>query len=131
MQSIPPGENVVRIILPDHRTSTDKWKYVYFTRENTDRINDFLLASFNIFFQSYMLAGDQMNIDQKDLLEAFLSGTGIRDVGKKYETFKKKDYRHRKKVHDFLVNALQVIGIHSNKKNISELSPSRGQFVQN
>jgi len=118
---------VVRIILPETRTGTENWKYVHFTREDMDRINDYLQATFNIFFQSYMMAGDQMKIDQKDLLEAFLTGTGISDVGKKFETFKKKDYRHRKRVHEFMVVALQRIGIQPAKIYINENSHHAGQ----
>lgn len=113
--TIYPGETIVRLILPENRTSTDEWKYIHFTREDMDRINDFLLASFNIFFQSYMLLGDGYNIDHKHLLEAFLVGANIRDVGKKFETLKKKDYRKRKRMHDFLLNTLQSIGVQTLK----------------
>lgn len=111
-----PDEHTVDLVIPDHPNFTHEYKYIYFTREDMVNINDYLQASFNLFFRSYMMAGEEMGFEQKQLLEAFMSATGVREVGKKFETFKKKDYRHRKKVDKIVVKSLHSIGFHSIKK---------------
>lgn len=118
-----PDECTVQIVLPLHRNSIHKNRFAYFTREDMDRINDYLLADFNLTFRAYMLVGEEWGIEKKDLLEGFMAGTGMRHVGVKYDTLKKKDYRHRKKIFNILVSSLQGLGIELNKKSISDLSP--------
>ena len=116
---IKQEDSVIEIILPEYRMSTADIKYCYWTREDMDRINEFILVDFNIFFRGYMLAGEELGIQQKDLIEAFMAYTGITDVGKKFDTLKKKDYRHRLKVAEILNNSLEKIGFQNHTKIIS------------
>lgn len=116
--------SVVDLIIPSQeRAKTSDFSFLYFRPEDIDRINDYLLADFNIFFRGFMLAGEEMHIDKKDLIESFMAGTGIKEVGKKYDTLKKKDYRHRKNIFQIMVDSLYSIGVQCDKKNNQPLSP--------
>ncbi|MFH0762257.1 MAG: hypothetical protein V2A67_12210, partial [Bacteroidota bacterium] len=74
----PEGYYSVELILPDSTFSTAKNHFLYFTREDIEMINDHLLADFSIFFRRFMLIGDDIGIQQKDLLEAIIAGCRIR-----------------------------------------------------
>ena len=119
---ISEGDITIDIILPDYRLSSAERKHCYWNCEDMDRINDFVMVDFNIFFRGYMLAGKEMGVQQKDLIEAFMAYTGIKEVGKKFDTLKKKDYRHRQKIAEILNNSLEKIGFQTHTKKISDLS---------
>jgi len=104
------GEFLVDLILPERGLRTAASHFVHFSLEDIDKINDYLTAEFNQFFRGYMLAGEEMNIEYKDLIESFMMGIGIRNPGTKFDTLKKKDYRHRDKIHKIVVESLQRIG---------------------
>lgn len=108
--AVAKGEFPVELILPERGLRTATSHYLYFTQEDIDKINDFLTAEFNQFFRGYMLAGEDMNMDYQDLIEAFMAGIGIRNPGTKFDTLKKKDYRHREKIHKILSENLQRVG---------------------
>lgn len=105
----PKGEFPVDLILPERGLRTASYHYVHFPAEDQDKINDFITSEFNQFFRGYMLAGEEMHIEYKDLIEAFMLGIGIRNPGTKFDTLKKKDYRHRDKIHKIMVETLQRI----------------------
>ena len=111
-QSLKGGkeEFILELILPERGLRTAASHYVHFTQEDVDKINDYLTAEFNQFFRAYMLAGEEINIEYKDLIEAFMLGIGIRNPGTKFDTLKKKDYRHRDKIHKIVLESLQRIG---------------------
>ena len=119
---INPDEDIVEIVLPNHRLATAELNYCSWSRERMDRINEFILVDFNITFRGYMLAGREMGVQQKDLIEQFMAYTGMSDVGKKFDALKKKDYRHRLKIADLLMNSLEKIGYETGIKKFSELS---------
>lgn len=111
---LPPkllkGDILVDLILPERGLRTATTHYLHFTQEDVDKINDFITAEFNQFFRAYMLAGMEIKLEYKDLIDAFMTGIGIRNPGTKFDTLKKKDYRHRDKIHKMMVQNLHNLG---------------------
>lgn len=107
---IPSGHEPVDLLLPKSTLSTAANRFVFFTAEDVQMINDYISADFSIFFRQFMSSGQHMGIEQKDLIEAFLVGCRIRLDGRKFEMLKKKDYRFRMKIHDFVAESMKAIG---------------------
>ncbi len=110
-QICPEDYQTVELIVPDSTFSTAKNHFLYFRREDIEMINDHLMADFSIFFRRFMLIGDDIGIQQKDLLEAIIAGCKIRINEQKFEMLKKKDYRYRTKIYNYVVNSVKAINI--------------------
>jgi len=110
-QIIPEEYHQVELILPDGPYSTTKNHFLFFTREDIEMINDHLMADFSIFFRRFMLIGDDIGIQQKDLLEAIIAGCRIRINEQKFEMLKKKDYRYRTKIYNYVVQSIKLVNI--------------------
>ncbi|MFD2962787.1 MULTISPECIES: hypothetical protein [Olivibacter] len=87
-------EQTVRIILPKTRaTRTAEKHYLYYTREDQAKLNDFLEAIFNIDFDQFFLAGVKLGVEQKEIVNDFIVNRRLTSMIGNIETIKKRSYR--------------------------------------
>ena len=93
---------VVDISLPLCTLSTAQSYYLYLTKEDQLRINDYVTAFFNQEIRAFLIMGQEMNIQQKDIIEMFMAQYKLDQD--KHAGLVKKDYRWRmnvkKKIHE-------------------------------
>lgn len=99
------------IHLPKTTLESGNSYYLYFTVEDQKKINDFIASSFSIYFRSYMLIGDEYNIQKKILIEALIDELNLHNNETIYENLKKSDYRNRKKIKKFVLKTVELTGI--------------------
>jgi len=102
--SKPIGE-IATIVLPNHELDRCDYRFVYFSTEDVERINDFIEAQSYLDFRSFMQVGtNDLKIDRKTVINLFTERVLGED---KFEMLKKDDYRRRKKMGDFLLKSIQ------------------------
>ncbi len=103
-QQVPEGWIPVLIELPNPANSTADRHFNYFTLECAEQVNDFLQASFDLFFHVYFfdLTGlrniedeitEETELTKMHLVDSFVSGLNLIDLGSSNEMIKKREYR--------------------------------------
>lgn len=100
---VPDGWIPVIVEFPKSKLSTSERHFNYFTQEITEQINDFVQAAFDLFFHVYFFdLGSLRKIDCTDddetvtklhLVNSFIAGLRLVDVGSAADTIKKREYR--------------------------------------
>lgn len=99
--------NTVKFMLPASRPLENASKsYVYITKEDQAKLNDFLDALFNIDFDRYYLDGMQLKFQQKDIIQAFIVSRKLVYLIGDNETLKKRAYRDELKKLEKYSNSL-------------------------
>jgi hypothetical protein len=101
---VPDGWIPIVVEFPKTDHSTAERHFNYFTLECTEQINDFIQASFDLFFHVYFFdltglhkiedenSGD-MELTKLNLVDSFVCGLNLIDIGSANETIKKREYR--------------------------------------
>jgi hypothetical protein len=103
-QPVPEGWTPVVVEFPETPNSTTERHFTYFTLECAEQINDFLQASFDLFFHVYFfdLSGlrnlddettEETELTKMHLVDSFVSGLNLVDLGSSNEMIKKREYR--------------------------------------
>ena len=101
---VPNGWIPVIVEFPQTVNSMAERHFNYFTLEYIEQINDHIQAAFDLFFHVYFfdLTGlrnihDENNIDNEltklHLVDSFVAGLKLVDIGSANETIKKREYR--------------------------------------
>ncbi|MEO9474153.1 MAG: hypothetical protein ABJG41_01420 [Cyclobacteriaceae bacterium] len=67
--------------------------HIYFSREDTHKLNMFLEATFNIDFDRYYLDGLQMKYQKKEIISTFIITRKLTGLSDPAEAIKKRHYR--------------------------------------
>jgi hypothetical protein len=103
-QHIPQGWIPVVVEFPETPNSTTDRHFIYFNLECVEQANDFLQASFDLFFHVYFfdLTGlrniedeitEETELTKMHLVDSFVSGLNLIDLGSSNEMIKKREYR--------------------------------------
>lgn len=123
---VAPAAGASRLILPSCRSlSTARGRFVYVSKENQEKFNDYLEAIFDLDFNRFYMAGQRLGFRQKDVLYSYINSRRLESAGQDQEMLKKRGYRQS--VRDMnarckkLANRVQYINrqIASDLKNIS------------
>lgn len=107
--SVPLGMIPVQIELPDTHLAKCDRSFFYFTQEHIEQINDFISATFDLYFHIYFIdTSDLEKLDQEDefrsatitremLVDSFIFGLDMTDYARANETIKKREYRKQMK----------------------------------
>lgn len=103
-----PDDSTVVLILPKSRPlATAPGHYLYFTKEDQAKLQDALEALFNIDFDGYYLRGKKLEMQQKEIIEAFIVTRNLLCLVGNAEMLKKRQYRdgldNRKKLLEVLI----------------------------
>jgi hypothetical protein len=101
---IPEGWIPIVVEFPQTTNSTSDRHFNYFTLECIEQINDFLQASFDLFFHVYFFDLSGLHKIKEDetqageltkmhLVDSFVAGLKLVDMGSANETIKKRQYR--------------------------------------
>jgi hypothetical protein len=101
---VPEGWIPVVVEFPKSDHFTAERHFNYFTLERTKQINDFIQASFDLFFYVYFFdlssAGkikgeeyEDIEFTKLNLVDSFVCGLNLIDIGSANETIKKREYR--------------------------------------
>lgn len=101
---VPDGWIPVIVELPQTEKGTTEYHFNYYTLECAEQINDFLQASFDLFFHVYFFDlgnlrtidcddGEETAITKMHLVDSFVAGLNLLDMGSATETIKKREYR--------------------------------------
>lgn len=103
-----PEGITIDLLMPSSELDGSKSHFLYYSPEDTQRINDFLSSSSALDFSMMVHVGtNELNIDRKTVISIF---SGIMFDDDKYEMLKKKEYRKRLKTKDFLVKSIKTLG---------------------
>jgi hypothetical protein len=100
---------VIDAILPDNVFNTADSHYIYFTKEDQQRINDYVTAYFNQEIRAYLIMGQELKLLQKDIIEIFMANYHLDPV--KHSGLIKKDYRWRMKVKEKISQIAKAYGM--------------------
>jgi hypothetical protein len=101
---LPDGWMPVVVEFPKSDNINSDRHFNYFPMEHAEQINDFLQASFDLFFHVYFFDlgnlrtidcddGEETAITKMHLVDSFVSGLNLIDMGSANETIKKREYR--------------------------------------
>ena len=113
------------VILPQSDYSKKDRHFVYWTREFTEMINDTIEVLLNTYFGTYMFMSSQLGIQQKDALAGFQAGLNADDDDQLFDRYKKRHYRFRLSVHEFLDSSLRLAGVRVPKRVLKRRSKCR------
>ena len=104
----PQGYKPVNVIIPDYPNSNAVRYWLYLTKEDNQRINDFVKSIFHQEFKAFLIMGQELRILQKDSIEIFMANYRL-DM-KKHSGLVKKDYRWRMDVMEKIQELAKTLG---------------------
>lgn len=110
---LPPKQTVgILLILPDTSTSTGDHKFCTFTIEDQSKINDYISATFRIWFDRVLVEGiHKLNLDRRTITDVIISELSIEknseNEQKIFERIRKYEYRSREKALKSLIQSLE------------------------
>lgn len=89
-----PGEKTIVLLLPSSRPLANaRNHYLFYTKEDQEKIQDLLEVVFNIDFDRFYLQGCKMQMMQKDIIQSFIVTRKLVNLIGDNETLKKRQYR--------------------------------------
>ena len=83
-----------KLVIPNTRaTGTAGNHWLYFTKEDQQKLADELEAIFNIDFDRYYLQGRKLDMQQKDIIQSFIINRKLFEMTGDVEMLKKREYR--------------------------------------
>lgn len=111
------GSNHITIRIPASHLKKD-CKFLYFDEFSTQQINYAIDSQFDIDFRNFCVTGREKGVKTYMVVQAFMRMYNMRNSPDLFERLKKRDYRRRKILDDFLI------------QGIKELEPS-SQSIEN
>lgn len=90
-----PGS--IKIKLPKTTNSTAQNKYLYYTKEDLEKINFELDATFSIDFDRFYLQGLKLKMHQKEIISDYILSRNLISAQGDIEQLKKRKYREELK----------------------------------
>jgi hypothetical protein len=90
---VKQAEGSFKIKLPKTANSTAQNKYLYYTKEDVEKINFELDAAFSIDFDRFYLQGLKLNLQQKEIISDYILSRNLISAGGDIERLKKRKYR--------------------------------------
>jgi hypothetical protein len=100
------GQNFITISLPLENLKKDQC-FIYFDEFATQQINYAIAAQFDIDFRDFCVSGREKGIKIFIVVQAFMRMYNIRNSPDLFERLKKKDYRRRKILDQFLIQGIK------------------------
>jgi len=135
---VPPGWIPVIIEFPKSDYSTAERHFNYFTLECIEQINDFIQASFDLFFHVYFFdltdldklkdnESGEMELTKLNLVDSFVWGLNLIDIGSANETIKKREYRRELEI----LNKKRDRFIKKERRFRKEIYEKRKKYIKN
>jgi hypothetical protein len=103
------SDKSISLLMPDHPLDQSQYRYIYFTEDDTARINDYIESMAKLDLRLMVHVGvNELNINRKSIITVLSIDLFGSD---KFEMLKKDDYRRREKIRDYLPKFIQSIGI--------------------
>jgi len=96
------NKNLVPIVLPKNAFISCEKKFCYYTKEDTEKINYELEATFNIDFDRFYLEGQKLKMNQKEIISSYIFSRNLESLEGDIETLKKRKYREEVKKFEIL-----------------------------
>jgi glycosyltransferase involved in cell wall biosynthesis len=108
-QVIPENYKTVELVFPETSHCKSGNNFFYFPLEAVEQINDFVSATFDLYFHTYFFETfdldklsqtpnfEHVEITKELLIDSFVFGLDLVDTSKANETFKKRLYRKQLK----------------------------------
>jgi hypothetical protein len=109
-QAIEAKNQAIELILPNGSFDTHENKFIFLSKEDEYKINDYISCTFNLEFKQVMIIGKELGLQQKDIIYAFMVRKKLPPNEKNFDMLKKKDYRNKQKTVKLLFESLQSIG---------------------
>lgn len=86
-----------------------KYRFCFVDKWGEQKINDYIEAEFRQRMRLIFEAGYNRKCTQKEIIEAIMEEYNIKNCALNYETIKKSDYRHQRKVRKMLFDTIKTI----------------------
>lgn len=87
------GTRFVKLVMPDHPNSTEKYKFMYYTDEDVSKIGDYIEAMAHLDHWSMVSVGREMGMNRKTIISVFSTLIFGEDS---FDALAKDEYRKRK-----------------------------------
>lgn len=136
--NIPEGWQSVVIEFPLTPNSTCNERFNYFSIEYAEQINDFIQASFDLFFHVYFfdltgmpkIGSDESSeetLSKMHLVDSFIAGLNLVNIGSATETIKKREYRREME----LLSRKRKLLLQKERRFRVEIYKKRKEYIQN
>jgi len=136
--NVPDGWHEVIVDFPDTHLSHADERFNFFTLEYAEQINDFIQASFDLFFHVYFfdLTGmpkigrdDTSNesLTKMHLVESFITGLNLVNIGSATDTIKKREYRKELEI----LSRKRELLLKKERRFRVEIYKKRKEYIQN
>lgn len=88
-----PGTRFVKLVMPNHSNSTEKYKFLYYTEEDVCKISDYIEAAAHLDHWSMVSVGREMGMNRKTIISVFSTVIFGDDS---FDALSKDEYRKRK-----------------------------------
>lgn len=134
---IPEGWVSVLVEIPDSEVSNPDRKFNYFPAEHIEQINDYLQASFDLFFHVYFFdlgsmrkidcgTDEEIELTKLHLVDSFISGLNLIDLEGANEMIKKREYRRELES----LNRKRLSFLQKERRFRAEIYEKRKKYVQ-
>jgi hypothetical protein len=132
---LPQHEDLkaIRFLLPKSRPlATAQNYYLFYSKEDQQKINDDLEVLFNIDFDRYYLEGCKMGMMQKDVIQSFVISRRLVNMSiDTNETLKKRQYRDTVEILKKLTEKLNQTAFHRNRMISKAIFDVNAQLANN
>lgn len=134
---IPEGWFSVLVEIPWSELSDPDRHFNYFTLEHTEQINDYLQASFDLFFHVYFFdlgsmrkidcgSDEEIELTKLHLVDSFISGLNLIDLDGANEMVKKREYRRELEY----LNRKRLTFLQKERRFRAEIYEKRKKYIQ-
>jgi hypothetical protein len=96
------------VSLPESRFLLDQGRFAYIPFEDLHKINDYVIAQFNLSFNSFLMMGETLNIQIKNTVDLFMQTYNINP--RAHDALIKKDFRARQNLRCRITQVAQTLG---------------------
>lgn len=134
---LPCGWIPVVVEFPKSDNIDAEKHFNYFTLERAEQINDYLQASFDLFFHVYFFDlgnlttidcehGQETAVTKMHLVDSFVAGLNLVDMGSANETIKKREYRREVEI----LTQKKAMFIKKERRFRTEIYEKRREYVR-
>ena len=129
--NVKKNEFSVTLILPksNNLPHLSESFYLYYTKFDTHRLNDALLAESNLDFKTYYVTGIECGFMQKDIINSYIDSRRL--FADNFDALKKRSYRSAQdsleKMRRYLSNKIEIM----NKKITDKIVVNINNYISN
>jgi hypothetical protein len=102
------GSPQIQLQLPISHFEQKKPRFYFFDEWQTEMINKQISACFDLDYRQFCVSGDEKGIKKHIVIQSFIRVLNIRNSPEIFERLKKRDYRRRKILDQYLTEGIRL-----------------------